>query len=168
MNSILLKKPTKQTNTDTFWVFFYLRAKSQNEIYSTCCRRWTNFAARTPSHACKPPLLLQKNTKRSQLSQSSRRSSWPDEDWCQCPGSLLGWEGMWDDLLLQLQRTALLPKVRNAVTKCMVVKCMHNNFLKKPSQAVCWNLSPFSIKSYSDLSYFLGSSTLCTELDVFI
>ena len=122
VNSILLKNLWNKQTLTHFGFFFYLRAKSQNEVYSTCCRRWTNFASRTPSHACKPPLLLQKNTKRSQLSQSSRRSSWPDKDWCQCPGSLLGWEGMRDDLLLQLQRTALLPKVR---------KCSHKTYACK-------------------------------------
>lgn len=102
----------KKTNTDTFCFFFYLRAKSQNEICSTCCHPWANFAARSPSHACQSALLLQKDTKRSQLSRPSRGSNWPDKDGCKRPGSLLGWEGMWDDLLLQLQRIALLPKVR--------------------------------------------------------
>lgn len=28
----------------------------------------------------------------------------------------------------------------NAVTRRMVVKCMHNDFLKTPSQGVCWKL----------------------------
>lgn len=131
MNSIF--KPNKHINTDTFCFFFYLRAKSQNEIYSTCCHRWTNFAARSPSHACKSPLLLQKDTERSQLSQSSRRSSWPDKDWCKHPRSLLGWEGMWDDLLLQLQWIALLPKVRKCNHKTYCCEVYVQRLFKTPS-----------------------------------
>lgn len=107
-----LKKTNKKRKPNWHILDFLLRAKTQHEIYSTCCHHWANFAARSPNHAGKSTLLLQKDTKRSRLSQPSWRSSWPDKDWCERPGSFLGWEGMWDDLLLQLQWIALLPKVR--------------------------------------------------------
>lgn len=128
----------KKHKTDIFCFFFYLRAKSQNEIYSTC-HHWANFAARSPTHACKSPLLLQKDTKRSQLSQPSRRSSWPDKDWCKRPGSFLGWKGMWDDLLLQLQRIALLPKVR---------KCNHKIYGYEMLCMIFWHLYSEFAKNY--------------------
>lgn len=44
--------------------------------------------------------------------QPSRGQSRPDADRPERPAPLLGWKGMRDDLLLQFQRTALLPKVR--------------------------------------------------------
>lgn len=113
MQNLMFRRipPFKQQMLTYFCLLFHLRNKSHDEI---CGARHpgANFAVRNPCHAFKSPFLLQKDAKRSQLSQPSRGQVGSDSDRHKRPASFLGREGMWDDLLLQFQWTALLPKVR--------------------------------------------------------